>query len=230
MAPHLNIIVVEDHDLLREVTVKALAGLGHHVIGVDCAESLTDEHVTNAFDLLVLDLNLPGEDGISLASRIRETQPNVGIIMVTARQHINDKLLGYETGADIYLTKPTSIEELAAAVQALAKRLNRRIESVSTPYQLDLASLALQGPLNRIQLSSNEVSMLVAFARAPEHRLEYWQMIELSGHLDTEFAKNTLEVQVGRLRKKLVQAGAFDQPIKAIRGVGYQLCIPITLF
>ncbi|MGZ5027330.1 MAG: response regulator transcription factor [Methylobacter sp.] len=224
----LNIVVVEDHDALREVTVEALCGMGHNALGVDCAEAVDDEIGAFPIDLLVIDLNLPGEDGISLASRLRAAQPEIGIIMVTARNQINEKLSGYESGADLYLTKPTSVEELGAAVQALARRIKRH-EQERAAFVLNFAALFLQGPLGGVSLSAHEAAMLSALARAPCRRLESWQLIELSGKAEEDFNKHALEVQIVRLRKKLMQAGATNQPIKAVRGQGYQLCIKVTL-
>ncbi len=119
----MKIIVVEDHEALREVTVSALQDMGHKVRGIACAETLNQELQTDCPHVLILDLNLPGEDGISLARRVRKVHPEIGIIMVTARNQLGDKLTGYDSGADIYLTKPTSIEELSAAIQALSRRL-----------------------------------------------------------------------------------------------------------
>jgi len=224
----LNIVVVEDHDALREVTVEALRSMGHNAVGVDCAEALADEIGAFPIDLLVIDLNLPGEDGISLARRLRAAQPGIGIIMVTARNQINEKLSGYESGADLYLTKPTSVEELGAAVQALARRMKRH-QQARPDFLLNLGTLFLQGPQDGVSLSAHEAAMLSVLARAPGHRLESWQLIELSGKAEVDFNKRTLEVQIVRLRKKLMQAGAINQPIKAVRGQGYQLCIKVTV-
>lgn len=223
----LNIVVVEDHDALREVTVEALCNMRHNAVGVDCAEALADEIGTFPIDLLVVDLNLPGEDGISLARRFRAVQPDVGIIMMTARNQVSEKLSGYESGADLYLTKPTSVEELGAAVQALARRMKRH-EQAQSAFVLNLTGLFLQGPVGGVSLSAHEAAMLSALTRAPGHRLESWQLIELSGK-EEDVSKRTLEVQIVRLRKKLMQAGAGDQPIKAVRGQGYQLCIKMIV-
>ncbi|MFA7242201.1 MAG: response regulator transcription factor [Sulfuricellaceae bacterium] len=229
MATPLNIIVVEDHDELREVTVEALGNLGHVVRGVDCAEALDDELGAFRADILLLDLNLPGEDGISLARRIREALPEVGIIMVTARRQVRDKIEGYGSGADIYLTKPTSVEELDAAIQALSRRVRPAPALVTGHLRLNPATLQLSGPRSTIDVSDQECSLLIAFSKARDHRLENWQIIELSGKPFEEFSKSALEVQIVRLRKKIENAGAPPPTIKAIRGAGYQLCCPLMV-
>ena len=124
MATHLNIVVVEDNDDLREAIVEVLSALGHRVLGLTCAEELGDEGAQAVIDLLVVDLNLPGEDGVSLTRRLRQIQSGLCILMMTARDTVRDKVSGYEAGADMYLTKPVSIEELTAAVQSLEQGLN----------------------------------------------------------------------------------------------------------
>ncbi len=199
----LNIVVVEDHDALREVTVEALRGMGYVVTGVNCAEAVDDELGNEVADLFVIDLNLPGEDGMSLARRIRQAQPQAGIVMVTARVREADKLDGYESGADIYLTKPTSMPELAAAVRALGRRV-KAPAAVRVRYLLDTRAMMLrtteetQETREPIGFSVREVAMLAALARAPSRRLEYWQLLELAG---PDVTKAALEVQIVRLRK-----------------------------
>jgi len=125
----MTILVIEDHDALREVTVSALQDMGHKVRGIASAEALNAELEICKPSILILDLNLPGEDGISLAGRLKRMIPELGIIMVTARKELADRVTGYENGADIYLTKPTSLKELAAAVNALSRRITSWAEA-----------------------------------------------------------------------------------------------------
>lgn len=224
----VNIAVVEDHDALREMTTDALSNIGCNVRSYNCIESLMDEFNEFSFDLFVLDVNLPGESGVSFACRIRDAQPNVGIIMVTARTRVDDKVEGYASGADIYLAKPTSIKELEAAVKSLARRIGHH-NDLQASYKLCLVTLSLQGPKSHIHLTANEISMLSALILAPNNQLEYWQLMESIGDSALDRTKNNLEVLMGRLRKKLILAGASTQPIKAIRGVGYQLCLKVII-
>ena len=224
----LNIVVVEDHADLREATVAALCSMGHDARGIDCAEALDDELGAFRADLLVLDLNLPGEDGLSLARRIRAAEPGIGIIMVTGRTQLNDRMRGYGSGADIYLPKPASVEELGAAIQALARRI-RPAASAGDAISLNPTKLQLQGPKQQVNVSDHESTLLLALGKAKDHRLENWQLMELSGSAVEDQSKATLEVQIGRLRKKLEQAGAPAPTIKAIRGTGYQLCVAVQI-
>lgn len=225
----LKIIVVEDHDELREVTVEALGALGYDVRGVDCAEALDDALALASADMLVLDLNLPGEDGISIARRLRKAQPAMGIVMVTARDAAKDVLSGYDSGADIYLTKPTSPEELGAAIRALARRIRPAAGADESTLTLNTTVLQLKGPQAVIDVSDQESHLLGALVRAREHRLETWQLLELTGKSTSASDKKALAVQIVRLRKKLADAGAAEPTIKSIRSTGYQLCVVLEI-
>lgn len=226
MDTRLNIVVVEDHDGLRDVTVEALVEKGHRAVGVDCAEALQEMPAVPRVDLMIIDLNLPGEDGISLTRRLKESQPELGIIMVTARSQISEKTDGYASGADIYLTKPTSIEELTAAIGALAKRLRRR-RIDEQGLRFDIGALGLHGPDGSAMLTALEGTLLAALVRAPGNRLEYWQLLDLVGRLNE--GKVALEAPMYRLRTKLTVVGASGNPIKSIRQVGYQLGVTVTI-
>lgn len=229
MSTNLNIVVIEDHDALRDVTVAALAGHGHKVIGLECAEALYERKDIEWIDLMIIDLNLPGEGGLSLTQRIRNVYPNIGIIIVSANNLAEHKRQGYDSGADIYLTKPTSLDELSSAVNALARRLKQSHKTNASSPQICLRSLTLQGVGMVVQISQHEASALIAFMRAADHRLESWQLLELMGSHGSEYTKASLEVAIVRLRKKLVQVGAAAHPIRAIRNYGYQLCEELGL-
>jgi DNA-binding response OmpR family regulator len=224
----MKIVVVEDHDDLREVTVAALSDMGHDVRGVDCAEALDDELARFQPDILILDLNLPGEDGLSLARRLRAVAHNIGIIMVTARNQPHDVARGYTSGADIYVTKPASPDELQAAILALARRLQPRTQE-NDRLVLNPKTLQLRGHHGDADLSNQEYLLLASLAKAKDQRLETWQLLELSDKPVDEPEKKALAVQIVRLRKKLIEAGAAEPTIKAIRGTGYQLCVAVSI-
>ena len=224
MATHLNVVVVEDHQDLRELTCMALANKGHHVVGLSCAEELEDGIKCGTVDVFILDLNLPGEDGISLAKRIRQAYPLVGIVMLTARSQTKEKVQGYESGADLYMTKPVDFEELCAALQCFVRR-----RQVSIEGGLTLSKLVLTGQLGTVRLSSAEADMLMAFARAPSSRLETWQLAHVLGLEMDGLNKASLEVRIVRLRKKMLEAGASGSVIESIRGIGYQLCVSVQI-
>jgi DNA-binding response OmpR family regulator len=226
MASHLNILVIEDNDDLRETTVQVLMEQGHKIDGVACAEDVS--FADSPYDLFLIDLNLPGEDGLSLSCRIRECFPDVGIIMMTARRLPEEIRLGYDQGADIYLTKPVSLDELCGAVSSLARRL--RLGTTSADLRVLSQRLLLLSPKTEpIVLSPREVSALSEFATSPDQRLEYWRLTELFHTRNASDPKAALEIQILRLRKKLLQAGATAPTLQSIRGWGYQLCVDVVI-
>ncbi|MGY1488943.1 response regulator transcription factor [Methylobacillus pratensis] len=231
MATQLNIVVVEDHDALREVTVNALAGKGHHVTGLESAEALYEHPNIQCIDLMLIDLNLPGESGLTLTRRIRQIHPNVGIIIVSANNLAEHKMAGYDQGADIYLTKPAALEELNSAINALARRV--RPQQGQSQSCLTLHSRTRQLVLHQasVSLNSQEASVVLALLRAPDQRLETWQLLEVAGRDHPDYSKASLEVLIVRLRKKLMQISPQPDlnPIQAIRNYGYQLCASITI-
>lgn len=226
MAASLSIVVVEDHDDLRDITCEALRSNGHKVVGLGCAEELGDAAGGEPVDVFLLDLNLPGEDGLCLCRRLRKVYPSVGIVMLTARTRVADKVQGYDSGADVYLVKPVELAELCAAVNTFARKKNCQH---SDALQLHLQSLSLRGPLGEVRLSSAEASMLTALARAPSGRMESWQLAEILDPQAAELSKASLEVRIVRLRKKLYQAGAQGGVIESIRAIGYQLTAAIQV-
>ena len=236
MAARLNIIVVEDHNSLREVTVAALQGEGHRVIGVESSQALNavlQDPSIPATDLFVLDLNLPDEDGISIARRIRRAKLDVGIVMVTARGLLAQKVEGYENGADLYITKPASLDELRVAIAALSRRL-KPVDSVTgfvrpAAIKLNRQQLLLSGAGKEVNVGVAEANVLVGMVQAPNHRLDNWQLAELLGKAESSHQKNNLQVLIFRLRKKLEQVGAGEHAIKLIWQVGYQLGVEIHI-
>ena len=224
-----HLLVVEDNKALLDVTVDVLAAQGHAVIGILSAEALDEVPLHFVADIAILDLNLPGEDGLSLARRLRKLQPGIGIIMVTARHTLTHKLAGYEHGADIYLTKPTEPQELCATVQALARRLHGSVVLSPNGFILDAQNRLLKTPQGDLALRASEVALLHALALMPDHTLAIWQALEKLEKSVNEQGKAQLEVLVSRLRAKLVAHGAPATPLRAVRGKGYQLCMPLQI-
>lgn len=230
LAP-LNITVVEDDHALRGMIVKILQKEGHQVSGLESAESIDDEGGAERIDLLLTDLKLPGESGLSLASRFHAVQPEAGVIMITALDQPQDRATGYAHGADIYLTKPIHPEELIAAVNAFARRYqhSKTAADINNRCILNQDQRTIQGEEETVSISRNEMLILLGLARAPNHLLELWQLFEILSIEAGENAKSALEVRIVRLRKKIVQAGYRLPSIQNIRGRGYQLTLPIQL-
>jgi DNA-binding response OmpR family regulator len=226
----LKILVVEDNDELREATLAFLQNHGHYVRGVAMAEDIDDLTGGFAPEVYVIDLNLPDEDGLDLTRRLRASQPNVGIVIATARTQIGDKVVGYESGADLYLTKPVHPQELMAGVAALGKRLRALRQSEHAATVFDMSTMELRGPNGITGLTASDSLILSALARAPGRKLERWQIAEIVGSNDGDVpSAATLEMRITRVRKKLAAVGAPAPHIKALHKVGYTLCTPVVL-
>jgi DNA-binding response OmpR family regulator len=231
MVAHLNIVVVEDHAALREVIVGVLVAEGHRVIGVADAESVDDEASLMLWDLLIVDLNLPGEDGLALARRISASQPGLGIIMMTARTEMQDRIKGYDSGADIYLPKPVDRVELLAAVNAIARRrlsIQKDSTDPSERIVINTALMSITNAREEVELTASEVALLCALTRAPGNEMEAWQLLEVIGGPDLQ-RRNVLEVKLARIRKKLVLMGLPSSAIRPVRGSGYKLCCKLII-
>lgn len=228
-SPALQILVIEDNDGLREATVDFLIAQGHQVTGVICAEEVDDTPMRDVPDLYLIDVNLPGEDGFSLAERIRRSQPKAGIVLMTARSQLADRLEGYSSGADNYLTKPVEQAELLACINNLGRRLKSTPQNPETDLLLDPLSLTLMGSVGSVSLTQGESLLLAAFSRAAGHKLERWQAMQLVDHKDKGLVPANLEMRISALRKKLSACGAPDDAIKTLRGFGYALSCTIRL-
>jgi len=221
------VMVVEDHDDLRSAIEVILIQAGFQVFSVSCAEDFDDELIMRAPDLFVIDLNLPGECGLSLSARIRRAHPEAGIVITTARTRVGDRVEGYEHGADVYLLKPVAPVELVAALQALGKRSAAR-RSEPTALRLNEQQLLLSGPRGECRLAEAEVRVLAALAMARNQTLERWQiMLKLSPH--DELSADSLQNRLSQLRKKLKFCGVSGESITSVRGVGYRLCVTLAI-
>lgn len=226
----LSVVVVEDYGILREELVHFLALNHFDVAGVNCSLGLDDWLASQPRppDMVVLDLNLPGESGLDVARRLRATYPTLGIVMLTGRKEPADRLSGYVSGADVYLTKPASGEELLAVLASLQRRLRPQ---PSAAWQLDLQRRTITSPGGASsELSANECAVLAGMARARERIADSAELLLCSGDKDT-LNKGYLGVLLSRLRRKLaeVSTGADSQLIRAVRRKGYQLLIPIEI-
>lgn len=224
----MNIIVVEDHFDLRDAFVDFLKDEGFSVKGVSCGEELDEQLALTTTDLIILDVNLPGESGFDIAKRLRLAHPGIHIIMLTALGAESDRIQGYDHGADLYLVKPISPLELSAAVKAVNRRIDASADR-SAELILNLSSMTLASASGQVDLSASDVALVKSLSLAPSRRLPYWRLFEATERAQEESSKNQLELQVFRLRKKFVEIGASEKLIKSIRNEGYQLTLPIRI-
>lgn len=225
----LVIFIVEDNDALRQALCDVLTRDGHLCVGLSCAEDVDDAVLQETPNLYLIDLNLPEEDGLSLTRRVRQSQPEVGIVILTARTEIADRLSGYEEGIDLYLSKPIHPNELSAIVASLAKRLQTQKSAQGTAICVQTETMMLCGPQGQAQLTSSELKLLEAMARAPGQMLQSWQVAAQLGQSETLPSKASVEVRLSRIRKKMVDIGTQASAIKAIKGYGYKLNVPMTV-
>lgn len=223
-----SVMVVEDHDGLRTATMMVLEQAGFDVVGVGCAEDVDDLHEACLYDGYVIDLNLPGEDGLSLAIRLRKANPKVNIVITTARTRLDDRVKGYGAGANIYMTKPIDPEELVAALTGLIAR-SKIASNIAYGFQLDPRQQLLAGPAGQCKLALSELRVLLALAQAKDQTLERWQLIMQLSPNGEEISSNSLQVRLSLIRNKLTKCGVEGESIKALRGLGYRLCVPLAV-
>lgn len=218
-----SVIVVEDNETLRDELVLYLSEEGFAVRGVGSGPELNQAIEAWPADILILDLNLPEEDGISITRRIRSALPTVGIILLTARVRSIDRLEGYANGADVYLTKPTRPEELVAVVKNLFARLG--VRTSPAPWEIDMSRCTLRSPKEHlIDLTANETRLLMALS-VNGHFLDHAALLSRFGDetQSEKINKARLEVLISRLRSKLEPHISDGFDIRAVRGKGYQL-------
>jgi DNA-binding response OmpR family regulator len=236
LSPNLCITVVEDNESLCAVTVEFLRQQGHKVTGVTSAEALSDEHSHDMIDVLLADLNLPGEDGFSLVRRYRQACPELTVIVISSSDRIEDRLACYEAGADAFIAKPTHPGELLAIINAHARR--RSVAQMDSDHEatgsapavrLDLRRMMLCGPAAEIAINGAPAMILSALALAPGKRLEHWQLIEVLREDPGSYTTAALVVRMVRLRHLLKAVGFEGETVRALRSEGYQLCVPVTV-
>ena len=224
----LKILIVEDNDDLREGWMSFFQKQGHFVRGAGLAAEILDESGDFTPDVYVIDLNLPDADGLTLVKKLRQFHPSVGIIITTARSMIGDKVIGYESGADIYFTKPVDPAELLAGIAAIAKKqLSTNVGAEALHLRPDRH--VLEGVNGIVDLSPNETILLAGLVRAAGQPLAPWQLAELLGFSEELPTAAALEMRIARLRKKLITTGAASPGIRAAYNRGYMLCCNILI-
>ena len=227
--PTPSLILVEDNERLREELANYLRDEGFDVRGVDGGQTLNQALLERRADVLILDLNMAEEDGISIAKRMRITSPEVGIVMLTARVQSIDKQNGYQSGADVYMTKPARPAELVAALRNLLARLAPQVKQTQWILDTTLLSIRFQQTTS-IALTIAEAKLLKTLA-LNNACVELEELQLVLDHQSEDAAKNKLrlEVLISRLRSKLSPYMGEFNPIKSVRGRGYQLCMPLAI-
>ncbi|MDQ2745188.1 MAG: response regulator transcription factor [Chloroflexota bacterium] len=221
----MHILVIEDERRLASLVHRALQEEGHKVeVSNDGAEGLDMAEATG-YDLLVLDLMLPQLDGVEICRRLRSTGNDVRILMLTARDAVEDRVAGLEAGADDYLVKPFSFTELIARVRALARRQIQpqvEIELTSGDLVLDLQRHEARRDGRTIELTAKEFQLLEYLMRNAGYVMTRTQILDQVWGYNLDSFSNVVDIYVHYLRNKIDRD--FSEPlIRTVRGVGYSL-------
>jgi two-component system phosphate regulon response regulator OmpR len=225
-----KILVVDDDADLRWMVNKYLSKHDFSVTLAEDGEQMRAELDRDTFDLAILDINLPGEDGLSLARYLRSNH-QIGIIMLSAAAEVFDRIVGLEMGADDYVTKPFEPRELLARVKSVLRRLDSNAEAdtdsttkrvIFGEYSLDLESHQLFDKDNQqVSLTSMEFDLLKAFAENRNKVLNRDQLLNLSHNRDWDPFDRSIDIRITRLRRKIEKQPSSPQIIKTVRGAGY---------
>lgn len=230
MSQHNNsVILVEDNIALREALAHHLSDAGFSTRGVCDGQELNQELSISMPDVIVLDLNLPEEDGLSICKRVRQAFPAIGIVMLTARVRSIDRHEGYDSGADVYLTKPVNPSELTTVLQTLCRRISPQTDSPS--WSLHVSSLQLVSPLKEvIKLTVTEAKLVQELALSGD-LLSMSRLIEVFGDIDLPEATNKLRIEqvVSRVRRKMDVLLGGQPSIKAVTRLGYKLFVRVVI-
>jgi two-component system response regulator MprA len=221
----MKILVVDDERAVRDSLRRALELQGYQVdLAADGAEALALLEPNGQPDAVVLDILMPGMDGLEVCRRIRENGNEVPVLMLTARDAVGDRVAGLDAGADDYLVKPFALEELLARIRALLRRATPTADGVLrfADIELDPGTREVRRDGERIDLTRTEFNLLELFLLNPRQVLTRSIIFERVWGYDFGFASNSLDVYIGYLRRK-TEADGKPRLIHTVRGVGYAL-------
>ena len=234
-----HVLAVDDDPSIRQMIADYLGDNEIQVTALASGREISDVMARETIDLVILDLKLPGEDGMEIARRLR-ADSDMPIIMLTGRKEEADRVMGLELGADDYLTKPFSPRELLARIRALLRR-SRSHETVAdglakirayrfAGWELNVRLRRLKPPKgDTMTLRNAEFNLLAAFLASPQRVLSREQLLSMSHLHNDEVYDRAIDTQVGRLRKKLEEHGGGGEFIHTERGAGYVFTAPVEV-
>ncbi len=226
-----RILVVDDDQRLRDLLVRYLGEQGFEVRAVPDAQAMDKMLARERYDLLVLDLMLPGEDGLAICRRLRAGSPGLAIVMLTAKGDDVDRIVGLEMGADDYLPKPFNPRELVARINAVLRRrapagppgapVSGSALHRFGAFELNLATRSLARDGKPVQLTTGEFSVLKVLVEHPRKPLSRDKLMELARGREYEVFDRSIDVQISRLRKIIEQDPSHPRHIQTVWGFGY---------
>ncbi len=228
--PKIKVLFVEDDERLASLTKTFFEDCGLLVTWVTSGPQALFETRQRQFDVILLDLMLPGRSGMEVCRELR-TRLDVPIIMVTARREESDMVLGLDAGADDYVTKPFSPRALVAKIQAIVRRARGAVGPVARalvvgPIRVDMASMQVTVSGHEVVLTSQEFAILKALAERAGRVLSREQLLDLAGTGAEEAFERSIDFHISKLRQKLGDDARQPRYLKTIRGSGYMLVAP----
>jgi len=219
----MRILLAEDEIALAKALVKIFEANHYSIDAVHDGQDALDYLEAGNYDAAVLDIMMPKVDGITVLKKLRESGSDLPVLMLTAKSEIDDKVLGLDSGANYYLTKPFDSKELLAAVRAITRSGNEVDTRMSFGnITLDRASFELSGPKGDVRLANKEFQMMELLMAKPGNIISVDTFMDHIWGYDTDTESNVVWVYVSYLRKKLAAIGS-DVKIKASRNAGYSL-------
>ena len=221
----MNILIIEDEYSLADAVAETLKSENFNVCIKTNGEDGEDEALTENYDLILLDVMLPGKNGFEILKYLRKEKIKTPVIMLTAKSEIDDKLNGLEHGADDYITKPFAMRELMARIKAVLKRTNNIENTECLEYGdlvLDLKNAKLKCNDSEIQISGKELELLEQLLINKNQISSKESLIERIWGYDSDTEYNNVEVYITFVRRKLKLIDS-EVTIKAVRGIGYKL-------
>ncbi|MEN6627800.1 MAG: response regulator transcription factor [Candidatus Sumerlaeia bacterium] len=219
----MKVLVVEDETRIAQFIEMGLREQGWAVDVRHRGDDALATVESHAYDLIVLDIMLPGRDGLSILRQLREQGNHVPVILLTARNALNERVEGLQLGADDYITKPFYVEELIARIQAVIRRSSGHEQSMRElgPLVLNLPRREVRMEGREIELTAREFNLLEYLTRSPGRVYTRTQILERVWDLHFDPSTNIVDVYIQRLRKKL--GNEKDTLIETVRGVGYRI-------